>query len=429
MKAQADKKRRSPPVLVPGDRVWLSSRYIHFRVPSYKLGPRYLGPYRVKKRINPVCYQLHLPSSLRIPNCFHVSLLKPAVFNRFSPKNLPPTPVYGTSDVFSVREIFASKLKAMYKVTQRNESQDVQFTILCFSDLPQLQMPLFILFLVIYVNIIFGNTAVFFAIIFDPHLHTPMYIFLGNLSVLDISYTSTTLPKLLFMLSTQHKIMSLVGCITQMYFFLCFACMEMILLAVMAYDRYMAICHPLHYTIFMSLRNCLVVLFLVWIAALLEPVLFAIMVANLSFCSSKQIDHFFCDASPLLKLSCSNTFHINRITYILGALVGMCTFFPTLVSYVYIVFNIINIHSSGNRHKTFSTCASHLTSVIVFYCTTLSLYMRPTSMYSPKHDKFYSLVYIILIPLLNPVIYTLKNKQFKDAFKKLIHVFCSLQNK
>ncbi|XP_075114121.1 olfactory receptor 5AR1-like [Leptodactylus fuscus] len=317
----------------------------------------------------------------------------------------------------------------MYTVASRNDSHAVQFTILCFSDFPKLQVPLFIMFLTIYLNIVLGNTAVFMAVVFDSHLHTPMYIFLGNLSVLDISYTSTILPKLLFMLLTQHKIVSLVGCITQMYFFLCFACTEMILLAVMAYDRYVAICHPLHYTLLMSPRTCLIVVISVWVAALLEPVSFTVLVANLSFCSTNQIDHFFCDASPLLKLSCSDTTHVNMTTYILGALVGMSTFMLTLVSYIYIIYNIMNIHSAGGRSKTFSTCASHLTCVLLFYGTTLSLYMRPTSMYSPKQDKFFSLLYIILIPLLNPVIYTLKNKQFKEVFKKLMNILCFSKDK
>ncbi|XP_073537770.1 olfactory receptor 5AR1-like [Phyllobates terribilis] len=316
----------------------------------------------------------------------------------------------------------------MYKVASRNESHAVQFTILCFSDLPHLQVPLFMIFLTIYLNVIFGNAAVLVTIIFDPHLHTPMYIFLSNLSVLDISYTSTTLPKLLTMLSTQHKIMSLVGCITQMYFFLCFACMEMILLAVMAYDRYVAICHPLHYTVLMRPRTCFVLVISIWFAALLEPVFFTILVSNLSFCSSNQIDHFFCDVSPLLKLSCTDTTYVNMTTYILGALVGMSTFIVTLVSYIYIVFNIIKIHSAVGRSKTFSTCTSHLTSVLLYYGTTLSLYMRPTSMYSPRQDKFFSLLYIVLIPLLNPVIYTLKNKQFKEAFKKLKNILYFLKN-
>ncbi|KAM4034406.1 olfactory receptor 5AR1-like [Anomaloglossus baeobatrachus] len=315
----------------------------------------------------------------------------------------------------------------MYKVTSRNESHAAQFTILCFSDLPHLQIPLFIIFLTIYLNVIFGNIAVCLAIVFDPHLHTPMYILLSNLSVLDISYTSTSLPNLLIMLSTQQKIMSLVGCITQMYFFLCFGGMEMNLLAVMAYDRYVAICHPLHYTVFMSLRTCLVAIISIWIAALLEPVSLAVLVAKLSFCSSNKIDHFVCDISPLLKLSCSDTKHINVTIYIIGTVFGIGTFFMTLVSYIYIVFNIMNIHSSVGRSKTFSTCASHLTSVLFYYGTIISLYMRPTSMYSPRQDKFFSLLYMVLIPMLNPVIYTLKNKQFKDAFKKLINVLFSLK--
>ncbi|XP_075114124.1 olfactory receptor 5AR1-like [Leptodactylus fuscus] len=310
----------------------------------------------------------------------------------------------------------------MSEVTAGNKSHTVQFTILCFSDLPHLQIPLFMIFLTIYLNVIFGNTAIFSAIVLNSHLHTPMYIFLSNLSVMDISYISTTLPKLLFMLSTQHKVMSLVGCMTQMYFFITFACMEMILLAVMAYDRYVAICHPLHYTLLMSPRTCLIAIISVWVAGLLEPVVFTMLVAKLSFCSSNQIDNFFCEPSPLIKLSCSDTTLVNMIIYILGALVGMSTFMLTLVSYIYIIYNILNIHSTDGRSKTFSTCASHLTCVLLFYGTIVSMYMRPSSMYSPKQDKFFSLLYIILVPLLNPIIYTLKNKQFKEVFKKLMNI-------
>ncbi|XP_075114188.1 olfactory receptor 5AR1-like [Leptodactylus fuscus] len=311
----------------------------------------------------------------------------------------------------------------MYEVTAENKSHTVQFTVLCFSDLPHLQIPLYIIFLIFYLNIIFGNTAVFLAILSNSHLHTPMYIFLSNLSLMDISYTSTTLPKLLFMLSTQHKVMSLVGCMTQMYFFIVFACMEMILLAVMAYDRYVAICHPLHYTLLMSPRTCLIAIISVWVAGLSEPIVLTMLVANLSFCSSNQIDHFFCDPSPLLKLSCSDTTHVTITTFIFGGLLGMCTFTPTLVSYIYIIYNILNIHSAVGRRKTFSTCTSHLTCVLLFYGTTFTSYMRPTSMYSPKQDKYFSLLYIILVPLLNPVIYTFKNKQFKEAFTKITKCF------
>ncbi|XP_072280976.1 olfactory receptor 5AR1-like [Pyxicephalus adspersus] len=308
----------------------------------------------------------------------------------------------------------------MYKVPLGNESQSVQFTLQCFSDLPRLQIPLFVIFIIIYADIIFGNIIVFIAIILDSRLHTPMYIFLSNLSVLDISYTSTILPNFLIMLYTQHKTISLISCIAQMYFFLTFACCEMILLAVMGYDRYVAICYPLQYSSLMNPKQCAYMLSCVWITSFMEPIVFTIFVANLSFCSSNYIDHFYCDVSPLLKLSCSDTTHVNFTTYIFGALVGFSTFMLTLVSYVFIIVNIMKIHSVNRRYTTFSTCASHLTCVALFYGTTLSLYMRPTSMYSPMHDKFFSLLYIILIPMLNPVIYTLKNKQFKETFEKLI---------
>lgn len=310
--------------------------------------------------------------------------------------------------------------KTMYKVVLGNESQSVQFTLQCFSDLPQLQIPLFITFITIYADIIFGNIIVFVAIILDSHLHTPMYIFLSNLSVLDICYTSTILPQLLAMLYTQHKTIPLINCMVQMYFFLTFACCEMILLEVMGYDRYVAICHPLQYFSMMNPRQCIYMLCCVWTISLMEPVVFTMFVANLSFCSFNNIDNFYCDVSPLLKLSCSDTTHVNLTTYILGVLVGFSTFMLTLVSYVFIIVNILKIHSVHGRYKTFSTCASHLSCVALFYVTTLSLYMTPTSMYSPMHDKFFSLLYIILIPMLNPVIYTLKNEQFKNTFQKLI---------
>lgn len=310
----------------------------------------------------------------------------------------------------------------MHEVPSENGSYSVQFTLQGFSDLPELQVPLFIIFLIIYANILFGNIVVFIAIISDSSLHTPMYIFLSNLSVLDISYTSTILPSFLAMLHTQHKTISFVRCITQMYFFLTFACCEMILLAVMGYDRYVAICHPLQYCSLMDPKQCVYMLCGVWITSLMEPVVFTMLVANLSFCSSNHIDHFYCDVSPLLKLSCSDTTHVNLTTYIFGVLVGLSTFMLTLVSYVFIIANIMKMHSVHGRNKTFSTCASHLTCVALFYGTLLTLYMRPTSMYSPMYDKFFSLLYIILIPMLNPVIYTLKNKQLKDTFEKFIKV-------
>ncbi|XP_063819356.1 olfactory receptor 5AR1-like [Pseudophryne corroboree] len=297
------------------------------------------------------------------------------------------------------------------------EFKVTEFTIQCFS---QNQNALFIMFLIIYLNIVLGNIAVFTCITLDSHLHTPMYIFLGNLSLLDILSTSNILPKLLSMLFTQHKIINFHGCMTQLYFFIYFTCTEFFLLAVMAYDRYVAICHPLHYTLLMTIRQCALFLVTVWTAAALEPVFHTVYIAKLSFCSSHQVNHFFCDISPLLKLSCSDTMHVEIATYVLGAIVGLSSFTLTLSSYVFIIIAILNIRSADGRRKAFFTCASHLISVVIFYGTSLSLHVRPISTYFPMQDKIFSLLYIILIPILNPIIYTMKNKQFKDAFRKCI---------
>uniref|UniRef100_A0A8C5M5D7 Olfactory receptor n=1 Tax=Leptobrachium leishanense TaxID=445787 RepID=A0A8C5M5D7_9ANUR len=290
-----------------------------------------------------------------------------------------------------------------------------EFTVEGFTDSPQLRYPLFITFLSLYLVIILSNLTIFVSIISDSHLHSPMYIFLCNLSVLDISYTSTVLPKLLIMIFRQHKVISFVECVAQLYFFLFFANTEIFLLAVMAYDRYVAICRPLHYSLLMSPMCCLRLALATWIGGLCNPVAHVVLIANLSFCSSHDIDHFFCDVSPLIKLSCSDTFPIEICTYVIGITTGAGAFMLTLLSYVSIINTIINMHSGTGRHKTFSTCASHLTCVILFYGTMICLYIRPAATYSPDKDKYFALLYIVLIPMLNPLIYTLKNKDFKNV--------------
>ncbi|XP_068115038.1 olfactory receptor 1F1-like [Hyperolius riggenbachi] len=307
----------------------------------------------------------------------------------------------------------------MFNKTFHSESKATEFIIQCFSDIYRNEAPLLFTFFIMYLNILTGNITVFLCITLDCLLHTPMYIFLGNLAVLDILSASNILPKLLFMLLTQKKTITFQWCMTQMYFFIYFTCTEFFLLAVMAYDRYIAICHPLHYFSLMSLKLCALSLVGVWTVAALEPVLHSTFIANLSFCSSHQINHFFCDISPLLKISCSDTLHVEIATYVLGAIVGLSAFTLTLSSYVFIICTILNIQSADGRHKAFFTCASHLTSVLIFYGTSLSLHVRPMSTYSPTEDKFFSLLYVILIPSLNPVIYTIRNKDFKVSFKKL----------
>ncbi|XP_063289869.1 olfactory receptor 5AR1-like [Pelobates fuscus] len=306
-----------------------------------------------------------------------------------------------------------------------NESKPNEFTVQGFSDLPHLQFPLFIAFISVYLIIVFSNLIVLMSIIVYSHLHTPMYIFLCNLSAIDISYTSTILPKLLAMLLSQCKSISFLECFIQLYFFIAFACTEVLLMAAMAYDRYVAICHPLHYSILMKPKQCARIVLAVWAMGFLNPVVHTILTANLSYCHSRHIEHIFCDLAPLLKLTCSDTFTIELWNYIDGTLISISAFILTLISYVFIISTILNIQSASGRRKTFSTCASQMTCVILFYGTLICLYMRPTSMYSPEHDKFLALLYVVLIPMLNPFIYTLKNEDFKNVFKKInTTLFC-----
>ncbi|XP_053549012.1 olfactory receptor 8H1-like [Bombina bombina] len=300
--------------------------------------------------------------------------------------------------------------------SQLNESG---FLIQGFSEFSQLQTTLFILFLIIYLIILLGNLSVFAVISLTPHLQTPMYIFLMNLSFIDISYSSTTLPKLLHILYSQNKHISFVGCMTQLYFFATFASTEFMTLTSMGYDRYVAICHPLHYALRMSHRHCMYLISAPWIIAFVNSTGHTVLISKLSFCASRLINHFFCDVTPLLKLSCSDTFYVELLTYILGTLMTFNSFLLTSVSYIFIISTVLNIHSSEGQQKAFSTCTSHITCVVLFYGTIICLYMRPTSNYSPSRDKFFALLYIAMIPLLNPIIYTLKNNEFQYAIKTL----------
>ncbi|KAG8429212.1 hypothetical protein GDO86_018053 [Hymenochirus boettgeri] len=300
-----------------------------------------------------------------------------------------------------------------------NQSKLTSFTVLCFTEEKYLQIPLFILFLLIYLIIILGNATVFTTITLSPKLHTPMYMFLGNLSFLDISYISTTFPKLLHMVYTQQKTISFTGCITQLYVLGAFGCTEGIVLAIMAYDRYMAICQPFRYALLMSLKHCARFIAGVWAVGLLDPVPIVLLTANLLFCSSHHIDHFYCDIIPLLKITCSDTSTIEILIYMNGVIMFFITMALTSISYVFIICTILKIQTSQGRQKAFSTCTSHLTCVTIFYGTITCSYLRPTTSYNPVQDSCFALLYVALVPLLNPFIYTLKNKEFKDNLKKI----------
>uniref|UniRef100_A0A803JHP2 Olfactory receptor n=1 Tax=Xenopus tropicalis TaxID=8364 RepID=A0A803JHP2_XENTR len=290
------------------------------------------------------------------------------------------------------------------------------FNIQGFSDTPELHISLFVLFLVIYLIILLGNLIIFLVISCNPHLHTPMYIFLLNLSLIDISFSSNILPNLLHILLTQQNNISFLGCMIQMYVFVALA---YFLLTAMAYDRYVAICDPLHYIARMSRKHCAGLITATFIGGFGATVGFFVLIPKLSYCASHLINHFFCDVTPLLKLSCSSTFSVELSIYFVGTLLGFNSFLLTLISYIFIISAILKIQSSEGRQKAFSTCASHLACVITLYGTGICLYMRPTTSYSLERDKYFSLLYIALVPVLNPFIYTLKNREFQSSLNKM----------
>ncbi|KAE8589877.1 hypothetical protein XENTR_v10017800 [Xenopus tropicalis] len=301
----------------------------------------------------------------------------------------------------------------------RSQENVSGFIIQGFSDTPELHISLFVLFLGIYLIILLGNLIIFLVISCNPHLHTPMYIFLLNLSLIDISFSSTVLPNLLHILLTQQNNISFLGCMTQMYVFVSLNCSEYFLLTAMAYDRYVAICDPLHYIARMSRKHCAGLITAAFTGGFVEPIGLVVLMSKLSYCASRLINHFFCDMAPLLKLSCSSTFSVELLIYIEGTLFTFSSFLLTLTSYIFIISAILKIQSSEGRQKAFSTCASHLACVLTLYGTAFCLYMRPSTSYSLERDKYFSLLYIVLGPVLNPLIYTLKNREFQSSIKKM----------
>ncbi|CAN2390811.1 Olfactory receptor [Pristimantis euphronides] len=311
----------------------------------------------------------------------------------------------------------------LYNTNFKHQCNVTWFSIDGLANVPDLRYPVLTILLIIYFMILFGNVIIFAVICRTPHLHTPMYIFLKNLSIIDIAYTSNILPNLLNILSTKNNTISFWGCMCQVYFFIAFACTEILLLAVMAYDRYVAICCPLHYVSLMTVKKSVGLCVFAWLVGVIDPTGHIILISQLSFCASHIIDHFYCDLIPLLKISCSDTSSVEMTNYLEGTLIVATAFMCTLLSYVFIISNIIKIKSASGRTKAFSTCSSHLTCVCMFYVTLICVYVRPAKSYSPKQDKFISLLYAILVPLLNPLIYSLKNQEIKNSIVKLKSTF------
>nr|XP_035921821.1 LOW QUALITY PROTEIN: olfactory receptor 6F1-like [Halichoerus grypus] len=306
-----------------------------------------------------------------------------------------------------------------------NQTTVTEFIFLGFSGVLYLRLTLFVIFLTVYLLSLMGNTLIIFIVLMDLTLQTPMYIFLGNLSFLEIWYTTATVPKLLATCLSQVVTISVSGCITQYYFFFSMGATECILLAVMAYDRYLAICSPLRYSLLMSLQVCLQFSAGSWIGGFIAPLLPTILISHLNFCGPQKINHFFCDSDPIFKLSCSDTFLVEALGYTCSSVVILSSFLLTMSSYGHIVHNnqavtIIRLSSREARKKTFSTCASHLTVVSIYYGTIIFAYVRPPAKYNFTIGKVISVFYCVVTPLVNPLIYTLRNKDVKKAFRKAL---------
>nr|XP_006133611.2 olfactory receptor 1019-like [Pelodiscus sinensis] len=304
-----------------------------------------------------------------------------------------------------------------------NHSVVTEFILLGLTDGPELQVPLFGLFLMIYVVTLVGNGGMIFLITTDPQLHTPMYFFLRNLSLCDLCYSSVIVPKMLLNFLPDRKSISYTACAVQMYLFVSFADIECLLLAVMAYDRYVAICNPLLYKVTMSRQLCNQLVTGVCAVGLVDALIHTCCTFQLSFCHSNIINHFFCDIPQLLALSCSNT-HINEI--VMFAFIGcvlVSSFVTILLSYICIISTILQIRSTEGRRKAFSTCTFHLITVVMFHGSQLFMYLRPSSSYSLTTDKIASVFYTVVIPMLNPLIYSLRNTEVKNALRRVINKF------
>ncbi|KAM9665789.1 olfactory receptor 2B2 [Trichechus inunguis] len=301
-----------------------------------------------------------------------------------------------------------------------NESILWEFILLGFSDRPWLELPLFVVFLVSYILTILGNLAIILVSRLDSKLHTPMYFFLTNLSLLDLCYTTSTVPQMLINICSTRKVISYGGCVAQLFIFLALGSTECLLLAVMSFDRFVAICRPLHYSIIMHQRLYLQLAAASWISGFSNSVLQSTLTLQMPLCGHKEVDHFFCEVPALLKLSCVDTTVNEAELFFISVLFLLIPLTLILISYAFIAQAVLQIQSAEGRRKAFGTCGSHLIVVSLFYGTAIYMYLQPPSPASKDRGKMVSLFYGILTPMLNPLIYTLRNKDVKGAFKGLV---------
>ncbi|XP_076700708.1 olfactory receptor 5B3-like [Callospermophilus lateralis] len=301
-----------------------------------------------------------------------------------------------------------------------NRTEVTYFILLGLTNDPSLQLPLFVTFLLIYTITLAGNLGMILLILLDSRLHTPMYFFLGNLSLVDLCYSSAVTPTVMAGLLLGDKVISYNACAAQMFFFVAFATVENYLLASMAYDRYAAVCKPLHYTTTMTTSVCACLTIGSYVCGFLNSSIHTGDTFSLSFCKSNVVHHFFCDIPAVMVLSCSDT-HVSEL--VLVYVVSFNIFFALLViwiSYIFIFVSILKMSSGAGHRKAISTCASHFTAVSIFYGTIIFMYLQPSSSHSMDTDKIASVFYTMVIPMLNPVVYSLRNKEVKSAFMKIL---------
>ncbi|XP_003423187.2 olfactory receptor 5J3-like [Loxodonta africana] len=307
-------------------------------------------------------------------------------------------------------------------MAHENLTEVTEFILLGLTERSDLKVVLFMLFLLIYIISLVGNLGMLFLIQITPKLHTPMYHFLSCLSLVDACYSTVFAPKMLLNFFVEQETISYSACIVQYFLFASLITTEGFLLAAMAYDRYVAIVYPLIYTFTMTKIVCVVLVIGSCVGGLMNSLTHTIGLVKLSFCGPNVISHFFCDLPPLLKLSCSDTSMNELLLLIFSGVIAMITFLTVIISYIFMVAAILRIRSTAGRHKAFSTCASHLTAVTLFYGSISFSYIQPSSQYSLEQEKMVSVFYTLVIPVLNPLIYSLRNKEVKDAVKRAIEM-------
>uniref|UniRef100_A0A8D0LKW3 Olfactory receptor n=1 Tax=Sus scrofa TaxID=9823 RepID=A0A8D0LKW3_PIG len=301
-----------------------------------------------------------------------------------------------------------------------NSTLVTQFVFVRFSNSPRLQLLFFHLFLLVYLLSLVGNALIVLIVALDGHLHTPMYFFICNLSSVELWYTTVTVPKMLANFLSSPGVISVPNCITQYYFFFSLAATELFILTTMAFDRYAAICRPLHYPLLLSPQTCGILAGVCWFMGFLCPMFPSFLLAKTSFCTPNQINHFFCDADQIFRLSCTDTYAIQAVGYAFSTVIILGTLVFTMASYAQILATILGMASAAARRKTFSTCTAHLSVVTIYFGTLIFMYVRPAVKYESNINKIVAIFYSVITPLLNPLIYTLRNKDVKEALKVLV---------